>query len=121
MAGHATRLAGLLPGAFPEDRPEKMDMTEPGADHRIEQRVIKLAETTLQQTWGIAIWTPVFTEFRHTFLDSHQHTADPAPELYTGGVVRAAIQAGLSIQGIPVSDRPVIDIGTREVLERVSV
>lgn len=112
--------ADLVLGVFPADRPEKVDMLELGTDNRIKQLVIKPAETTLRQTWGVAIWTPVFTEFMHTFLDSHQHTADRSPELYIGDVVRAAIEAGLDVQGIPVSDQPFIDIGTREDLERAS-
>jgi glucose-1-phosphate thymidylyltransferase len=95
-------------------------MLELGADHRIKQLVIKPTETTLQHTWGVAVWTPVFTEFMHALLEVHQHTADQSPELYVGDVVRAAIQAGLDVQGIPVSTRPFIDIGTREDLERVS-
>lgn len=112
--------ADLVLGVFPADRPEKVDMLELGTDNRIKQLIIKPAETTLQHTWGVAIWTPVFTEFMHTFLDSHQHTADQSPELYIGDVVHAAIQAGMDVQGIPVSDQPFIDIGTREDLERAS-
>ena len=120
LAHQAMSGADLVLGVFPADRPEKVDMLELGADHRIKQLIIKPVETTLTNTWGVAIWTPVFTEFMHTFLDSHQHTADRAPELYIGDVVRAAIQAGMNVQGIPVSEQPFIDIGTREDLERAS-
>jgi glucose-1-phosphate thymidylyltransferase len=112
--------AHLVLGIFPADRPHKVDMVELGPDHRVKRIVIKPAETQLQHTWGIAVWTPVFTEFMHSFLDRHQHTADQTPELYVGDVVRAAIQAGLDVQGVPVSTQPYIDIGTREDLERVS-
>jgi glucose-1-phosphate thymidylyltransferase len=115
-----TSRADVVLGVFPADRPEKVDMLELDADHRIKQLIIKPAESKLQQTWGIAVWTPLFTEFLHSFLDSHQHTADEAPELYIGDVIRAAIKAGIDVRGIPVSDQPFIDIGTREDLERAT-
>lgn len=120
LAHQESSRADLVLGIFPADRPQKVDMLELDADHRIKQLVIKPTETTLQHTWGVAVWTPVFTEFMHTLLEAHQHTADQSPELYVGDIVRAAIQAGLDVQGIPVSTRPFIDIGTREDLERVS-
>lgn len=120
LAHQETSGADLVLGIFPADRPEKVDMLELDADHRITQLVIKPTETTLQYTWGVAVWTPVFTEFMHTFLETHQHTAELSPELYIGDVTRAAIQAGLDVQGVSVSDQPFIDIGTREDLQRAS-
>lgn len=120
LAHQETSGADLVPGVFPADRPQKVDMLELGADHRIRQLIIKPAETTLEQTWGTAIWTPVFTEFMYTYLDSHQHAADRTPEMYIGDVVRDAIHSGMDVQGIPVADQPFLDIGTREDLERAS-
>lgn len=112
--------ADLVLGIFPADRPDKVDMLELGTDHRIKQIVIKPTETTLQHTWGVALWTPVFTEFMHTFLAAHEKTAAHSPELFVGDVVRAAIEAGLDVQGVQVSAKPYIDIGTWEDLQRVS-
>lgn len=112
--------ADLVLGVFPADRPQKVDMLELDADYRIQQLVIKPTTTTLQLTWGVAIWTPVFTAFMHTWLAAHSHTADHSPEVYVGDVVRAALEAGLDVQGVPVSTQPFIDIGTWEDLERVA-
>jgi glucose-1-phosphate thymidylyltransferase len=120
LSHQETSGADVVLGVFPADRPEKVDMVELDANHRVKQIVIKPAQTTLYQTWGIAVWTPAFTEFMHAFLDTHQHSAGQSQELYIGDVVRAAIQTGLDVQGIPVSDQPFIDIGTREDLERAS-
>lgn len=120
LAHQETSGADLVLGIFPADRPEKVDMLELDADHRITQLVIKPTETTLQHTWGVAVWTPVFTEFMHTFLETHQLTADQSPELYIGDVALAAIQAGMDVQGVSVSDQPFIDIGTRKDLQRAS-
>jgi glucose-1-phosphate thymidylyltransferase len=106
-------------GLFPADRPEKVDMVEVGDDRRIRQIVIKPAETHLRHSWGIAVWTPVFTEFMHRFLADHAGTADTTPELFVGDVVRAAMQAGLDVQGVEVSQQPFVDIGTWEDLRRL--
>lgn len=116
----ASSRADVVLGIFPADRPQKADMLELDDDHRIKQLVIKPPETTLKQTWGVAVWTPVFSDFMHTYLATHQHGADRSPELYIGDVIRDAVQAGLDVRGIPVSEQPFIDIGTREDLDRVS-
>jgi len=112
--------ADLVLGVFPADRPDKVDMLELGPGHRVEQITIKPVQTALTHTWGIAVWTPVFTAFMHHMLDAHQHTAGRSPELYVGDVARAAIDAGLNVQGVPVSTQPFVDIGTHQDLERVT-
>ena len=116
---HEASGADVVLGIFPADRPHKVDIVQIGDNHRVEEILIKPAETTLSQTWGIAVWTPIFTEFLHSFLDSHQHGAELAPELFVGDVFRAAIEADLNVQGIKVSTQPYVDIGTAEDLERV--
>lgn len=110
--------ADVVLGVFPADRPHKVDIVQLGANHRVEQILIKPQETTLRQTWGVAIWTPAFTEFLHSFLADHGRGADKAPELFVGDVVRAAIDAGMDVQGVEVSDQPFVDIGTAEDLAR---
>ena len=116
---HEASGADVVLGVFPADRPHKVDIVKIGDNHRVERILIKPAETTLSQTWGIAVWSPPFTEFLHSFLGSHQHGAEMAPELFVGDVFRAAIEAGLNVQGIKVSTQPYVDIGTAEDLARV--
>jgi glucose-1-phosphate thymidylyltransferase len=119
LAHQEASQADVVLGVFPADRPDKVDMVELGADHRVTRIVIKPATTGLRHTWGVAVWTPRFTEFMHTFLKSHQETAAAAPELFVGDVMRAAMQAGLDIQAVEVSAQPFVDIGTWEDLRRV--
>jgi len=110
--------ADVVLGVFPADRPEKVDMVNLAEDGRVEQILIKPPQTDLTDTWGLALWTPRFSAFMHEFLLAHQETAAVAPELYVGDVVRAAMQSGLSVYGIRVSDQPFLDIGTWEDLRR---
>lgn len=112
--------ADVVLGIFPADRPHKVDMVQLGTDRRVEQIVIKPASTALNRTWGVAVWTPAFTEFQHDFLAAHSHGAAQAPELFVGDVVRAAMEAGMNVQGIEVSSQPFVDIGTAEDLARTS-
>lgn len=111
--------ADVVLGVFPADRPHKVDMLRLGANHKVEEILIKPTTTALNLTWGVAVWTPTFTEFLHSFLGSHRHSAEQAPELFVGDVVRAAIEAGLNVQGLQVSSQPYVDIGTADDLERV--
>jgi len=111
--------ADVVLGIFPTDRIHKVDIVQLGDNHRVEQILIKPADTTMNQTWGVAVWTPAFTEFLHSFLDSHQHIAEQTHELFVGDIIRVAIEAGLNVQGIQVSVQPYVDIGTPEDLSRV--
>lgn len=111
--------ADVVLGVFPADRPHKVDMLQIGAGGRVEKILIKPAKTHLTQTWGVAVWTPAFTEFLHSFLAEHRRRAEQSPELFVGDVVRAAIDAGLDVRGTEVSARPYIDVGTAEDLARI--
>lgn len=64
--------------------------------------------------------TPAFTEFLHSYLDSHQYTAGNAPELFVGDVVRAALETGMNVQGVQVPEQHIVDIGTADDLSRDS-
>jgi glucose-1-phosphate thymidylyltransferase len=112
--------ADVVLGMFPADRPHKVDMLALGEGQRVEKIIIKPQSTTLIHTWGVAVWTPAFTEFLHGFLHEHSDGAAQAPELYVGDVVRAAIEAGMNVQGVEVSAQPFVDIGTAEDLARAS-
>lgn len=111
--------ADVVLGLFPAERPHKSDMVELDTNGRVAQILVKPPATDLRQTWGIAVWTPVFTEFLHRFLLSHRHSAAESPELYVGDVVRAAMDAGLDVRGLQVSGQPFVDVGTPEDLQRL--
>ncbi|MGB5178853.1 MAG: sugar phosphate nucleotidyltransferase [Gammaproteobacteria bacterium] len=112
--------ADVVLGLFPADRPEKVDMVEISGSGRVKRIVIKPQHTDLRTTWGVAVWTPVFTHYMHEFLAAHQEIAERAPELFMGDVMLAAIKEGLSIYALQVSELPYIDIGTPDDLERAN-
>jgi glucose-1-phosphate thymidylyltransferase len=111
--------ADVVLGLFPTDRPEKTDMVDLAADGAVNEIVVKPRHTDLTYCWGIAVWTPAFTQFMHNYLDEHQHVATSQPELFVGNVIQAGSEAGLRVYGIPVSEQPFLDIGTPEDLRRL--
>ena len=114
----AVRNADVVLGLFPADRPEKVDMVDLDDAGRVRRIVIKAQETQLTHSWSIAVWTPVFTRFMHEYLASRRDSAAGQPELFVGDVLQAAIDEGLHVEGVHVSDRPYTDIGTPEDLLR---
>jgi len=112
------RQADVVLGLFPADRPDKCDMVDVDGSGVVRQIVIKQQESPLPWTWGIAVWSPSFTRYMHDYLKDHLQRGASAPELFVGDVIRAAIDDGLRVEAIPVSDSPFIDIGTPEDLAR---
>ena len=95
-------------------------MVETSGSGKVRRIIIKPQNSDLRTTWGVAVWTPVFTRFMHDFLASHQEIADGEPELFMSDVVLAAIKEGLSVYALQVSELPFIDIGTPDDLERAN-
>jgi glucose-1-phosphate thymidylyltransferase len=82
--------------------------------------VTKPHHTQLSHSWCIAVWTPVFTQFLHDYVAAHKGTAGIEPEVSVGQIIQAAIDGGLQVEAIAVSDRSYLDIGTAEDLVRAS-
>ncbi len=108
--------ASVLLGLFPAKEPEKVDMVDIEQNGRVLRVLVKPATTKLTYTWGIALWTPVFTEFLHDFVSTRSLSAAGQPEVNVGNVIQAAIEAGFEVEAIPVSGEPYLDIGTPEGL-----
>ena len=103
-------------GLSPADRPQKVDMVEVLDDSRIEWFLIKPKKTNLRYSWAAAVWTPVFTHFMHEYVSAIKETAAQQPDLFVGDVFNAAIQEGLRVEGVLISDKPYLDIGTGDDL-----
>jgi glucose-1-phosphate thymidylyltransferase len=110
--------ADVVLGLFPADQPDKMDMVEVDHAGRVIRMVVKPRHTELKYSWAIALWTPVFSQFLHDHLSACKGLAADQPELSVGNVIQAAIQNGLRIEAVVVSNEPYLDIGTAEGLVR---
>jgi glucose-1-phosphate thymidylyltransferase len=108
--------SSVLLGLFPTMAPEKVDMVEIDSNGRVLSIHFKPAVTEHRYTWGIALWRPLFTDFMHEYVNQRRASAATQPELSVGNVFQAAIEAGLKVEGLPVSSSPYLDIGTSEGL-----
>lgn len=107
--------ADILLGLFPADSPQKLDMIEVDFSARVQRLVIKPQDTDLSFTWGIAVWTPAFTQFLHDYLSLREVSA-AQPELSAGEVIQAAVRNKLRVDAVPVSEDAYLDIGTPQDL-----
>ena len=105
-------------GLFPADRPSKVDMLDLAHDGRVREIIIKPRKTQLQLTWGIAVWGPTFTLFMHQYLKKVKDLVATRPELFIGEVINASIHEGLKVEAVQVSEKPFLDIGTVDDLQR---
>jgi glucose-1-phosphate thymidylyltransferase len=116
LSRQRTNNADVLLGLFPTDLPEKEDLVDVDEEGRVREIVIKPQRTGLCYTWGIAVWTPVFTKFLHEYVTARQVPSPGSRELTAGDVLQAAIENHLRVDAIPVSKDPYLDIGTPERL-----
>jgi len=127
LSRQAESKSDVVLGVFPGDQPSKMDMVALDDNNQISRIEIKPVETGLRYTWGIAVWTPNFTQFMHDFLIRHYSANKEADEgstsviqeLFLGNVIQAAIENGLRVEAVKISDAPFIDIGTPDNLVKI--
>jgi len=109
--------ADIVLGLFPVDQSKKWDMVKWDRNGRIRKIVIKPVQTKLRYTWIISVWTPVFSNLMHEYLIELQETGEPMrQELFMSDVVQHAIENGLKVEGVLLSDGSCLDIGTPEDL-----
>ena len=110
----------IVLGLFPSDRPEKADLVGFDKKGKVRKIVMKKKHTRLRYTWGIAAWTPVFTNYMHEKLKDFKATTFMERELFINDIINFAVQDGLRVEAVHVSDKPFIDIGTPEDLARAA-
>jgi glucose-1-phosphate thymidylyltransferase len=104
--------ADVLLGLFPTDSPRNEEMVDLDDRGYVREIIVKQDCTHLCYTWGIALWTPAFTEFLHDYVASRQDLSPGQRELTVGDVIQAAIEKDLRVNAMSVSRDPYIDIGT---------
>ncbi len=123
LTRHATSNADVVLGLLPTNQPTKAGMVDFDAAGRVHLIIEKPPITHLLYMWGMAVWTPAFTEFMHTYLAmiDAQHTSDPSllrRELPIGDVIQAAIANGMHVQAEVFEHGSYLDIGTPDDLLR---
>ena len=65
--------ADITLGLFPAEHPYKVDMVDLNQEGRVQRIIIQPSHSSLRYTWGIAVWTPVFTQFLHDYVMLAKH------------------------------------------------
>ncbi|HVZ32523.1 MAG TPA: hypothetical protein VG963_08855 [Polyangiaceae bacterium] len=108
--------ADVVLGAVPAPVTQAADRVRIGPDGRALEIRVKPIDNPWPEAWILAAWTPRFTRFLQQWLDvQHPVTGEPsppAPELYLGHVLQAAIVEGLWIQVESFQEGSFIDLGT---------
>ncbi|NEQ69509.1 MAG: dTDP-glucose pyrophosphorylase [Symploca sp. SIO2D2] len=114
-------------GLFPTDYPQKVGVVDFDQEGRVYQILEKSNRTDLPYMWGVAVWTPVFTNFMHEYLAKREsqklqsngkNNPQLQRELPLGDVIQAAIDVGLPVEAEVFADGEYLDIGTPEDLVR---
>lgn len=135
LARQAARNVDVVLGLFPTDQAHKAGMVDFDAAGRVHLVVEKPDQTDLRYMWGLAVWTPVFTQFMHQYLSTKNlwpasaiavdrslsdtnNSVQPQQDLPIGDVFQAAIDHGLRIEAEVFAEGACLDIGTPENLVR---
>lgn len=96
--------ADLVLGVFPVENPEELGPVEVEAG-RVVRVLDKPQVSPVQNTWGIAAWSPVFTALLDAYIQEH-------PSHAIGHAFQAAVERGLRVEAVVFEDGHYADTGT---------
>lgn len=108
---HEAQQADLSVGVFPTDQPQALApvVIEPGTHHVL--AIVDKPETPpASNTWGIAAWSPAFTELLHDFVGTALRA--PRREMLLSDAFVSAVAANLRVRGLTFETGEFHDIGT---------
>lgn len=123
LAKQSDTNADVVLGIFPTESPHKWDVIDFDKKGRVRGIIIKPHHADLRYAWAIAVWTPVFTRFMHSYLFSHQklnnedHAGNKSSEhqeLCVGDIIHSAIQNNLHVESVIFEYGSCLDVGTPE-------
>ena len=105
--------AEVVLGLFPPARDYRTERVTVGEDGRVLAIDPVPAGEDDRPTWTLAVWGPVFGRYLHDAVEEWNRAASAAEleELVLGDVLRSALEDGLTIAGLQVSEEPFADVG----------
>jgi glucose-1-phosphate thymidylyltransferase len=116
LARRSETSSDIILGLFPANHPSKEDTVDFNSGGIVRDITLRPSESTLRYTWGIAVWSPNFTEFLHGWVRDNRDNGVHDIELTAGHAIRGAIHAGLRIDALILNEEPYLDIGTPDDL-----
>ena len=119
--------ADVVLGLYDVADPRESDMVQLDAENRVLGIHLKDSTSTLPHCWACAVWGPRFTEFMHDTVQEHRdHTAgsfgtiDAGGDLPMGLIFKQAVDAGLTVVGVPFEGQRWADVGSPRDLLRMA-
>lgn len=113
---HHTRSgADLSLGLFPTDKPYKFGMVKTDKESNIIYHEDKPNHTDATHMWGLAVWSPSFTQTLHEYI---QQTPSSEREMALGDVFDVMRDQGKLCKAHPITDGKYYDIGTYDDYKR---
>src|SRR5262245_49708296 len=116
LARQSETLPDIILGLFPANHPRKEDTVDFDSNGNVRDIILRPSGSSLRYTWGIAVWSPDFTEFLHSYVSDKKTNAGQDAELSAGHAIKAAIHAGLRVAALVLNEEPYLDIGTPDDL-----
>lgn len=125
LAHQTATQADMVLAIFPAQNPQIMDMVKIDRNGKIHAMFLKPSKTDLLLCWLCGVWTPVFTQFMHEYLQEYRRenrlqieedNESNGGDLTVGSVIQAAIKKGLEVRGVTFLNGQYIDIGTPQNL-----
>ncbi len=104
--------ADLALGVFPTDEAERFGPVL-SEGNSVVAVYDKCPEPPVQNTWGVAIWGPLFTSLLHSELDVQP---EPDKEESLGSYFDLAVRAGLTVKALEFTEGSYLDVGTPQGL-----
>jgi glucose-1-phosphate thymidylyltransferase len=101
--------ADLVLGVFPTLQPQQLGPVRIDNTNRVVEVLEKPQSTDLNNTWGIAAWTPSFSKFLH-------RPASELRNLSIGEIFNDAVREGFDVRAVSFDSGSYTDLGTGEAL-----
>ena len=110
--------ADVVLGVFPTSHPEDLCAVQFDSQGRVHRLYDKERSHGFMNTWGMAAWSPMFTEFLHRSLQEHagRPSVPGEGELALADIFSKALESGLKVLAYEVARGKFWDIGKNSSL-----
>ena len=103
--------AELVLGVFPTSEPHHLGPVRIGDNGRVIEVQDKPAETDLMNTWGMAVWSPRFTDLIDRSVERWAAEDKDGAEHPLGEIFEGAVRSGFKVDSVFFENGGYVDVG----------
>ncbi len=111
--------AELVLGVFPTSEPQHLGPVRMADDGRVIKVQDKPAKTDLMNTWGVAVWSPRFTDLLSQFVERWASGDASGKEHPLGEIFEGAVSSDFKVNSVFFKDGAYIDVGKPEGIHSI--